>query len=130
MRKKFLFFETQTSGDLLSRGSQDIEQTRNFNLNVFTNLFPTIFLIAAAFILLFLISPEFALFLLFVVPPLIYLGMMSSRRQRPIWKQIRDTYGKLGEMRNNSMKAAAIKEMVGNKLVNTFRLKFLVCSMS
>ncbi len=97
VRKKFLFFETQTSGDLLSRGSQDIEQTRNFNLNMFTNLFPTIFLIAAAFILLFLISPEFALFLLFVVPPLIYLGMMSSRRQRPIWKRIRDTYGKLGE---------------------------------
>ena len=97
VRKKYLFFETQTSGDLLSRGTQDIEQTRNFILNIFTNLFPTIFLIIAAFILLFLISPYFSLLLALAVPLLVYLGMMSSRRQRPIWKQIRDTFGKLGE---------------------------------
>lgn len=97
VRKKYLFFETQTSGDLLSRGTQDIEQTRNFNLNMFTNLFPTVFLIVAAFILLFLISPYFSLLLALAVPALAYLGMMSSRRQRPIWKEIRDTFGKLGE---------------------------------
>jgi ABC-type multidrug transport system fused ATPase/permease subunit len=97
VRKKYLFFETQTSGDLLSRGTQDIEQSRNFILNMFTNLFPTVFLIIAAFVLLFLISPYFSLFLALAVPVLVYLGMMSSRRQRPIWRQIRDTFGKLGE---------------------------------
>ncbi len=97
VRKRFLFFETQTSGDLLSRGSMDIEATRNFNLNMFTSLFPTVFLIIEAFILLFIISPFFSLLLALAVPVLIFLGIVSSRRQRPIWRKIRDTYGKLGE---------------------------------
>ena len=97
VRKRFLFFETQTSGDLLSRGTMDIEATRNFNLSMFTNLFPTIFLIIEAFVLLFLVSPLFSLLLALIVPVLIILGMLSSRKQRPIWKEIRTTYGKLGE---------------------------------
>lgn len=97
VRKKFLFFETQTSGDLLSRGSMDIEATRNFNLNMFTSLFPTIALIIEAFFLLFLVSPYFSVLLALAVPVLILLGIISSRRQRPIWRQIRETYGKLGE---------------------------------
>ena len=97
VRKRFLFFETQTSGDLLSRGSMDIEATRNFNLSMFTSLFPTVFLIIEAFILLFMISPLFSLLLALAVPVLIFLGIVSSRRQRPVWKKIRDTYGKLGE---------------------------------
>ncbi|MEM0136330.1 MAG: ABC transporter ATP-binding protein [Thermoplasmatales archaeon] len=98
VRKKFLFFETQTSGDLLSRGSMDIEATRNFNLNMFTSLFPTVFLIIEAFVLLFMISPLFSLLLALVVPVLILLGIISSRKQRSIWRKIRDTYGKLGEI--------------------------------
>lgn len=97
VRKNFLFFETQTSGDLLSRGTMDIQATRNFTMAMFSTLLPTIFLIIEAFILLFLISPYFSLLLTIAVPALIYLGLKSSRRQRPIWRQIRATYGKLGE---------------------------------
>lgn len=97
VRKRFLFFETQTSGDLLSRGSMDIEATRNFILNMFTSLFPTIALIVEAFFLLLFISPIFSLLLVLIAPILVLLGMTSSRRQRPIWKRIRDIYGRLGE---------------------------------
>ncbi len=98
VRKKFLFFETQTSGDLLSRGTQDIEATRNFILNMFSTLFPTISLIITAFVILFVISPYFSFLLALAVPALIYLGIRSSRAQRPIWRKIRETYGRLGEV--------------------------------
>jgi ABC-type multidrug transport system fused ATPase/permease subunit len=97
VKKNFLFFETQTSGDLLSRGTMDIEATRNFTLNMFSSLFPTIFMIVEGFVLLFLVSPYFSLLFALAVPVLIYLGMVSSRKQRPIWRRIRATYGRLGE---------------------------------
>ncbi|MEM0141386.1 MAG: ABC transporter ATP-binding protein [Thermoplasmatales archaeon] len=98
VRKRFLFFESQTSGDLLSRGTMDIEATRNFILNTFSSLIPTIFLIAEGLVLLYIVSPFFSLLLALATPVLILLGMRSSRKQRPLWRMIRKTYGRLGEI--------------------------------
>ncbi|MGC8645421.1 MAG: ABC transporter ATP-binding protein [Thermoplasmata archaeon] len=98
LRKRFLFFESQTSGDLLSRGTMDIEATRNFIMNTFSSLIPTIFLIGEGLVLLYLVSPFFSLLLALATPVLIMLGMRSSRKQRPLWRAIRKTYGRLGEM--------------------------------
>lgn len=97
VRKKFHFFETQTSGDLLSRGTMDIQASQNFVLNAFSSLFPTIFLIIEGFVLLLFISPYFSLLLALVAPALVYLGILSSRKQRPLWRGIRTTFGRLGE---------------------------------
>lgn len=98
VRKKFHFFENQTSGDLLSRGTMDIQATRYFLLNLFSIMFPTIFLIIEAFILLFFISPYFSLLLVVSIPALILLGMRASRKQRPLWRRIRAIYGRIGEV--------------------------------
>ncbi|MEM4056286.1 MAG: ABC transporter ATP-binding protein [Thermoplasmatales archaeon] len=98
VRKKFLFFESQTSGDLLSRGTMDIEATRNFILNTFTSLIPTIFLIGEGLVLLYLESPFYSVLLILATPVLIFLGMISSKKQRPLWRMIRKTYGRLGEI--------------------------------
>jgi ABC-type multidrug transport system fused ATPase/permease subunit len=97
LNKKFRYFETQTSGNLLSRSTMDIEATRNFVLNVLSQLIPTIFLIAIAFYFLITLDVIYSLFFLVVVPLLIYLGITFQRKQRNHWRKIRDTYGMMNE---------------------------------
>lgn len=96
--KRFLFFESQTSGDLLSRGTMDIEATRNFIMNTFSSLIPTIFLIGEGLVLLYQVSPFYSLLLALATPVLVMLGMRSSRKQRTVWRMIRKTYGRMGEI--------------------------------
>jgi len=97
LSKKFRYFENQTSGNLLSRSTMDIEATRNFVLNVLSQLIPTIFLILIAFYFLFTLSPVYSLFFVFVVPVLIYLGIVVQKKQRGHWRNIRDAYGIMNE---------------------------------
>ena len=95
--KKFRFFENETSGNLLSRCTMDIEATRNFVLNLLSQLIPTILMIIIAFYFLLELNPFYSLFFLVVVPVLIYLGMTFQRKQRVHWKIIRDDYGVMNE---------------------------------
>ncbi len=97
LNKKFRYYETQTSGNLLSRSTMDIEATRNFVLNVLSQLIPTIFLIAIAFYFLITLDAIYSLFFLVAVPLLIYLGITFQRKQRNHWRIIRDTYGTMNE---------------------------------
>lgn len=97
LNKKFRYFENQTSGNLLSRSTMDIEATRNFVLNVLSQLIPTIFLIAIAFYFLITLDVIYSFFFLLVVPVLIYLGITFQRKQRNHWRKIRDTYGTMNE---------------------------------
>ncbi len=95
--KKFKFFESETSGNLLSRCTMDIEATRNFVLNLLSQLIPTILLIVIAFYFLLTLNAFYALFFLVAVPLLIYLGMEFQRKQRVHWRKIRDEYGVMNE---------------------------------
>ncbi len=95
--KKFRFFENETSGNLLSRCTMDIEATRNFVLNLLSQLIPTILMIIIAFYFLLELNPFYSLFFLVVIPVLIYLGMTFQRKQRVHWKIIRDDYGVMNE---------------------------------
>lgn len=97
VRKKFGFFEEQTSGDLLSRSTMDIEATRNFVLNTASQLIPTLFMIIFAFIILFTISIEYAAIFTVAVPLLIVIGMVFQRKQRTHWRRIRTYYGQMNE---------------------------------
>lgn len=95
--KKFKFFESETSGNLLSRCTMDVEATRNFVLNLLSQMVPTFLLIGIAFYFLLELNPVYSLFFLVVVPVLIYLGMRFQRKQRLHWRKIRDEYGVMNE---------------------------------
>jgi ABC-type multidrug transport system fused ATPase/permease subunit len=112
MRKRFRFFETQTSGDLLSRTTMDIHAIRNFLNMLFSQMLPTIFLIVFALYFLLTINPYFALIFLFSVPLLIYAGMAFQRKQRSRWRRIRTYYGQMNERLQENI--------VGNRVVRGF----------
>lgn len=97
VRKKFGFYEGQTSGDLLSRSTMDIEASRNFVLNTASQLIPTLFMIAFAFVLLFTINMDFAAIFTVAVPILIFIGIVFQRKQRTHWRRIRTYYGQMNE---------------------------------
>lgn len=112
IRKKFSFFEEQTSGDLLSRSTMDIEASRNFILNTSSQLIPTLFLIIFAFVFLFTINPYFAGIFTIAVPILIYIGIVFQRKQRTHWRRIRTYYGQMNEQLQENI--------VGNRVVRGF----------
>jgi ABC-type multidrug transport system fused ATPase/permease subunit len=97
LSKKFPFFENETSGNLLSRSTMDIEATRNFVMALLSQLIPTIFLIGIAFYFLVTLDVIYSLIFLAVVPALIYLGITFQRKQRGHWRSIRDHYGIMNE---------------------------------
>ncbi len=97
LRKNFSFYENQTSGDLLSRGTMDVRASMNFILSTMSQLIPTILLIGVAVYFLFSIKPEYALVFALSVPVLVYLGISFQRKQRKHWKNIRNNYGRMNE---------------------------------
>ncbi len=112
IRKKFSFFEKETSGDLLSRTTMDIHAIRNFLNNMFSQMLPTIFLIIFALYFLLTINPYFALIFLVSVPMLIYAGIAFQRKQRSRWRRIRTYYGQMNERLQENI--------VGNRVVRGF----------
>ncbi|MEM0157035.1 MAG: ABC transporter ATP-binding protein, partial [Thermoplasmataceae archaeon] len=112
IRKKFSFFETETSGDLLSRTTMDIHAIRNFLNNLFSQMLPTIFLIIFALYFLLTINPYFALIFLVSVPMLIYAGIAFQKKQRSRWRRIRTYYGQMNERLQENI--------VGNRVVRGF----------
>ncbi|MHB8360994.1 MAG: ABC transporter ATP-binding protein, partial [Thermoplasmataceae archaeon] len=115
MKKKFLFFENQTSGDLLSRSTMDVDATRNFIMNTTNQLIPTIFMILFGFVYLFILDPVYSLIFLFTVPVLLYLGVIFQRKQRVHWRKIRDYYGNMNEELQENI--------VGNRVVRGFSIE-------
>lgn len=97
VRKKFSFYEEQTSGDLLSRSTMDIQASRNFILNTASQLIPTLFMIIFAFGLLFTINIDYAGIFTVAVPALIAIGIVFQRKQRTHWRRIRTYYGQMNE---------------------------------
>ena len=97
IRKNSRFFEKQTSGDLLSRLTMDIEATRNFVMVTLSQLIPTLFMIGISLYLLYTINPIFSLTFLVTVPVLVYIGIVFQRKQRGHWRSIRGHYGRMNE---------------------------------
>ncbi len=110
--KKFSFYEEQTSGDLLSRSTMDIEASRNFVLNTASQLIPTLFMIIFAFIFLLRINLEYAGIFTIAVPVLIVIGMVFQKQQRTHWRRIRTYYGQMNEQLQENI--------VANRVVRGF----------
>ena len=115
MKKKFLFFENQTSGDLLSRSTMDVEGTRVFIMNATNQLLPTLFMILFSLIFLFILDPLYALIFLVTVPVLILIGVTFQRKQRVHWRRIRSYYGNMNEELQENI--------VGNRVVRGFSIE-------
>ena len=113
--KKYSFYESQTSGDLLSRCTMDIEASRNFVVATLSQMIPTFMMIGISFYLLFTLNLYFALIFLATVPVLIALGIRVQRLQRPHWRSIRKYYGIMNENLQENI--------VGQRVVRGFSLE-------
>ncbi len=121
--KKFKFFERETSGNLLSRCTMDIEATRNFVLNLLSQMIPTFLLIVIAFYFLLELNVFYSLFFLVAVPVLIYLGMAFQRKQRVHWRSIRNEYGVMNErLQENITGQRVVRSFLGeDREISRFR---------
>lgn len=120
--KKFGFFEDQTSGDLLSRSTMDIQASMNFILNTVSQLIPTLFMIGFAFYFLYTLNAEYAAIFTVAVPVLIVIGMIFQKKQRTHWRQIRVYYGLMNERLQENIIANRVVR--GFSAEDTERAKF------
>jgi ABC-type multidrug transport system fused ATPase/permease subunit len=97
IKKKFLFFEKQTTGDLLSRTTMDIEASRNFITSTLSQLLPTIFMIIFGVYFLLTINIGYTVVFILSVPVMLYIGMVFQKKQRLHWRNIRGYYGRMNE---------------------------------
>ena len=114
-RKKGKFFQGNTSGDLLSRTTMDVDATRNFLMNTLSQLIPTIMIIIFALIYLFFLNAVYALFFLLTIPVLVYIGIIFQRKQRKHWMTIRKQYGEMTERLQ--------EDINGQRTVRTYSLE-------
>ena len=114
-KKKVKFFQGNSSGDLLSRTTMDVDATRNFLMNTLSQLIPTIMIIIFALIYLSFLNFFYALFFLFTVPVLVYIGIIFQRKQRKHWMNIRKQYGEMTERLQ--------EDINGQRTVRTYSLE-------
>ncbi|MGP6240398.1 ABC transporter ATP-binding protein [Cuniculiplasma sp. SKW4] len=114
-RKKVNFFQGNTSGDLLSRTTMDVDATRNFLMNTLSQLIPTVMIIIFAIVYLFFLNPVYSLFFLLTVPVLVYIGIIFQRKQRKHWMTIRKQYGEMTERLQ--------EDINGQRTVRTYSLE-------
>ena len=114
-KKKVEFFQGNTSGDLLSRTTMDVDATRNFLMNTLSQLIPTIMIILFAVAYLFILNPFYSLFFLLTVPILVYIGIIFQRKQRKHWMNIRKQYGEMTERLQ--------EDIAGQRTVRTYSLE-------
>ncbi|MCL4421467.1 MAG: ABC transporter ATP-binding protein/permease [Candidatus Thermoplasmatota archaeon] len=112
IRKHMEFYQSRTSGDILSRMTMDVTVSGNFVQAAFSQLIPTVFLILYAFALLFMLKPLYAGLFVLVVPVLIFLGMVYQNNQRNHWRKIREHYGTMNEYLQENI--------IGNRVVRGF----------
>jgi ATP-binding cassette subfamily B protein len=108
----FSFYDRSQSGQLMSRGTEDINAIRRFMMfSARMAVYGTVMIIAVA-VLLFRADPELALLSLLMVPALTALGWRFGRVIRPRYMAIQQQFG--------DMSTVMQENLAGTRVVRVF----------
>lgn len=97
LEKNFTYFDTSSSGDLLSRITMDLEATRRLISVGLSQFLTTIFMIIIAGSILFTLGIYYFEVFLILIPALLLISAHQQRLQRPLWRSLRKGYGYMGD---------------------------------
>jgi ABC-type multidrug transport system fused ATPase/permease subunit len=112
LSKNYEYFNTNSTGNILSKFTMDIETLRRLVNMSLSNLFSVTFLIIIAGIDLTRLYYGFTIIFFIVIAPVIYFTFSMQRKQRKFWRSLRDKYGKMTNILNQNI--------VGNRVVRSF----------
>ncbi len=115
-RQDMAFFESRSSGELISILNDDVNQLERFldgGANDFIQTFVTVILVGAVF---FILSPTIALLAFSPIPVIIWGAFFFLRRATPLYADVREQVGRLASrLANNIGGMATIKSFTAEK---------------
>ncbi|MEM0140330.1 MAG: ABC transporter ATP-binding protein [Ferroplasma sp.] len=112
LSKNYEYFNENSTGNILSKFTMDIETLRRLVNMSLSNLFSVTFLIIIAGIELTQLYYGFTIIFFIVIIPVIYFTIVMQRSQRKYWHSLRDKYGKMNGIINQNL--------IGNRVVRSF----------
>lgn len=112
LSKNYEYFNNNSTGNILSKFTMDIETLRRLVNMSLSNLFSVTFLIIIAGIDLTRLYYGFTIIFFIVIAPIIYFTFLMQRKQRKFWRSLRDKYGKMNNILNQNI--------IGNRVVRSF----------
>ena len=112
LSKNYEYFNTNSTGNILSKFTMDIETLRRLVNMSLANLFSVTFLIIIAGIELTHLYYGFTIIFFIVIAPIIYFTVVMQRKQRTFWRSLRNKYGKMNNIINQNI--------IGNRVVRSF----------
>lgn len=112
LSKNYEYFNSNSTGNILSKFTMDIETLRRLVNMSLSNLFSVTFLIIIAGIDLTRLYYGFTIIFFVVIAPIIYFTLVMQRKQRKYWRALRDKYGTMNNLINQNI--------IGNRVVRSF----------
>jgi ABC-type multidrug transport system fused ATPase/permease subunit len=115
------FFHQNRTGDLLSRFGSDITQIQETYVTYMATLLRQIVVVLGGIALLFLTSPQLALIMLLVIPPVVLISMSFGRYIRKISSKIQDSTAVSSTILEESFSGIQIVKSFANEFYETVR---------
>ena len=118
----FRYHDNQKTGDLMSRGTYDIEVVRTFIQSVLIKLPQNLLLIFGAVIMIMVTNLQLGILAIVVIPPATILTILVSTRLRKYWKIIQDDTGHLTTVLQENLSGIRVVKAYGaeNHELNKF----------
>jgi ABC-type multidrug transport system fused ATPase/permease subunit len=110
--KSFRFHDNNSTGDLMSRSTMDVEAVRRLIAFGAPQFLTTTLLIVIAVYDLYRISFDYTVVFLAALPILLFLTLLLAVKQEPHWDAIREKYGKMSNVLQENI--------MGHRIVRVF----------
>jgi ATP-binding cassette subfamily B protein/subfamily B ATP-binding cassette protein MsbA len=94
-RQSFSYFDENRTGDIMAKVTSDVDHTRHFLTDVLIQFLNSIIQLAIVISLMFVLSVPLTLAVIPICGTIFALIILYRRRIRPLYKRIREVYGKL-----------------------------------
>jgi ATP-binding cassette subfamily B protein len=112
MRQDFNFYNTNRTGDLMSRQTGDMEAIRHFVAYVIYSVYENVLLFVVALVMIFIVEYRLALCMIAVMPLTIYVTYKQLISVKPAFHNIRQHF--------SSLNTFVQENVSGNRVVKAF----------
>jgi len=112
----FEWLDQNKTGDLISRTTSDVNLLKEFLGNNLGTFIRQTITFSFSFIILFIINPKLAIFVVLVSPALFYVLYMFRKKMRPIFKKSRETYADLTHAIQENVQGITVVKSFGREL--------------
>ncbi len=112
MQKDLAFYDENETGQLLARVTTDVTNMREFLYWGFRVIFIGFAMLIGTYFVMYLVSPQLTLYMLALIPAIVYFIYSFAKKVRPVFRDARNQYGALSSV--------LAENVVGHKVVRSY----------